>query len=120
MKNRIETLRQQLDRHNHRYYVLNKPEISDLDYDRLMRELVELEERYPEYADPCSPSQRVGSDITNQFRQVRHRFPMLSLANTYSIAEIGEFNDRIAKEIDEPAAYVCELKFDGTDRKSVV
>ena len=114
MKNRIETLRQQLDRHNYRYYVLNEPEISDFDYDKLMRELVELEERYPEFADPNSPSQRVGSDITNQFRQVSHRFPMLSLANTYSMEEIGEFNDRIIREIDTPAEYVCELKFDGT------
>lgn len=114
MKTRIEELRRQLDRHNYYYYVLNAPRISDLDYDKLMRELLELEERYPELSDPNSPSQRVGSDITNQFEQIRHRFPMLSLANTYSTDEIGDFHNRIVKEIDEPVEYVCELKFDGT------
>ena len=114
MKNRIEELRRQLDHHNYRYYVLNEPEISDFDYDKLMRELIELEERYPEFNDPNSPSQRVGSDITNQFTQVRHRFPMLSLANTYSLEEVGDFNDRILKDIDRQVEYVCELKFDGT------
>lgn len=114
MKNRIEELRRQLDRHNYRYYVLNDPEISDFDYDKLMRELIALEEQHPELADPNSPSQRVGSDITNQFRQVRHRFPMLSLANTYSLGEISDFNDRVLKETDQSVEYVCELKFDGT------
>ncbi|MCD8185732.1 MAG: NAD-dependent DNA ligase LigA [Rikenellaceae bacterium] len=114
MKDRIAELRRQLDHHNYLYYVQNRPEISDYDYDKLMRELIGLEELYPDMADPNSPSQRVGSDITNQFEQVRHRFPMLSLANTYSMDEISDFNDRIIKETDRQVEYVCELKFDGT------
>ncbi len=111
---KITALRRRLDEHNHRYYVLNDPSISDFEYDRMMRELVDLEAAHPELADPHSPSQRVGSDATNAFEQVRHRFPMLSLANTYSIEEIAEFNNRIVKETDRPVEYVCELKFDGT------
>ncbi|MDR0954660.1 MAG: NAD-dependent DNA ligase LigA [Rikenellaceae bacterium] len=114
MKDRIDTLRQQLDHHNYRYYVLSQPEISDREYDRLMRELIDLEEQHPQYADPNSPSQRVGNDSTNTFRQVPHRFPMLSLANTYSMGEVAEFNDRVVKEIGREVEYVCELKFDGT------
>jgi DNA ligase (NAD+) len=111
---KIAGLRRQLDEHNYRYYVLNDPIVSDFEYDRSMRELIGLENRHPEYADPLSPSQRVGSDVTNTFEQVRHRFPMLSLANTYSAGEIAEFDRRVVKEIDQPAEYVCELKFDGT------
>ena len=81
---RIRELRTQLNDHNRKYYVENAPEISDFEFDRLLRELQELEAAHPEYADPNSPTVRVGSDITSEFRSVRHRFPMLSLGNTYS------------------------------------
>ncbi|MEZ3443258.1 NAD-dependent DNA ligase LigA [uncultured Alistipes sp.] len=110
---RIEELRRQLNYHNRKYYVDNEPEISDFDFDRMMRELQDLEQAHPEYADPNSPTVRVGSDITSEFRSVEHRFPMLSLGNTYSLEELHEFLARIEKEA-EGAEYVCELKFDGT------
>ena len=88
---RIEELRRELDRHNYKYYVENAPEISDFEFDTMMRELIDLEREYPQYADPNSPSVRVGSDLTSDFRTVRHRFPMLSLGNTYSLDELHEF-----------------------------
>lgn len=110
---RIETLRKQLEYHNHRYYVDNAPEISDFEFDALMRELQELEKAHPEFADPNSPSVRVGSDLSSEFQTVKHRFPMLSLGNTYSLDELHEFIDRIEREAG-PTEYVCELKFDGT------
>ena len=113
IRERIEELRRQLHRHNRKYYVENAPEISDFEFDALMRELAELEREHPEYADPDSPTVRVGSDITSEFRSVRHRFPMLSLGNTYSPDELHEFVARIEKEVG-PTEYVCELKFDGT------
>ena len=110
---RIEELRRQLEYHNRRYYVDNAPEIPDYEFDALMRELQELERRHPEYADPNSPTQRVGSDLTAEFETVRHRYPMLSLGNTYSLEELHEFLERIEREAGE-TEYVCELKFDGT------
>lgn len=110
---RIEELRKQLEYHNHRYYVDNAPEISDFEFDTLMRELQELEQAHPEFADPNSPSVRVGSDLSTEFQTVKHRFPMLSLGNTYSLDELHEFIQRIEKEAG-PTEYVCELKFDGT------
>ena len=110
---RIEELRRELDRHNYKYYVENAPEISDFEFDTMMRELIDLEQEYPQYADPNSPSVRVGSDLTSDFRTVRHRFPMLSLGNTYSLDELHEFIDRIEREVGA-ADLVCELKFDGT------
>ena len=113
IRERIEELRRQLHRHNRKYYVENAPEISDFEFDALMRELAELEREHPEYADPDSPTVRVGSDITSEFRSVRHRFPMLSLGNTYSPDELHEFVARIEREVG-PTEYVCELKFDGT------
>lgn len=113
IRERIETLRKQLEYHNHRYYVDNAPEISDFEFDTLMRELQELEKTHPEFADPNSPSARVGSDLTAEFHTVKHRFPMLSLGNTYSLDELHEFIDRIEREAG-PTEYVCELKFDGT------
>ncbi len=113
VQQRIETLRKTLEYHNRRYYVDNAPEISDFEFDALMRELQDLERAHPEYADPNSPSVRVGSDLTTEFRSVRHRFPMLSLGNTYSIDELHEFIGRIEREAG-PTEYVCELKFDGT------
>ena len=113
IRERIEELRRQLHRHNRKYYVENAPEISDFEFDALMREMAELEREHPEYADPDSPTVRVGSDITSEFRSVRHRFPMLSLGNTYSPDELHEFVARIEREVG-PTEYVCELKFDGT------
>ena len=110
---KIKELRERLDYHNRRYYVDNAPEISDFEFDAMMRELQDLEAAHPEFADPNSPTARVGSDITTEFATVRHRFPMLSLSNTYSIEELREFVERVEKEIGE-TEFVCELKFDGT------
>ncbi|WP_300748399.1 NAD-dependent DNA ligase LigA [uncultured Alistipes sp.] len=109
----ILDLRRQLNEHNRKYYVDNAPDISDFEFDRLMRELQDLEAAHPEYADPNSPTMRVGSDITAEFRSVRHRFPMLSLGNTYSLDELHEFIGRVEKEVGQ-TEFVCELKFDGT------
>ena len=88
---RIVYLRNELHRHNHSYYVLNMPEISDFEFDQLMRELQDLEAQHPEMYDPTSPTMRVGSDLTNEFTQVAHRYPMLSLGNTYSFEEVTDF-----------------------------
>ncbi|WP_304953421.1 NAD-dependent DNA ligase LigA [uncultured Alistipes sp.] len=113
VRERIEELRRQLEYHNHKYYVENDPSISDFEFDALMRELQQLEEAHPEFADPDSPTMRVGSDISSEFVTVRHRYPMLSLGNTYSLDELHEFLERIEREAG-PTEYVCELKFDGT------
>jgi DNA ligase (NAD+) len=113
-KERILQLRELLDHHNHLYYVLSKPEISDFGYDRLMQELRDLEEQHPEMADPGSPSQRVGSDTDSSFVQVKHMYPMLSLDNTYTREEIEDFDARVRKALpEEKIEYVCELKYDG-------
>ena len=110
---RIKELRDRLNYHNYKYYVENSPEISDYDFDMMLRELQDLETQYPEFDDPNSPTKRVGSDLTSEFKTVAHRFPMLSLGNTYSLEELHEFIARIEKELGE-VEYVCELKFDGT------
>ena len=110
---RIEELTKLLDYHSHKYYIENTPEISDFEFDALLRELQDLEAKYPEAVDPNSPTKRVGSDLTTEFKSVEHRFPMQSLSNTYSMEELGEWIDRIVKEIGE-VDFVCELKFDGT------
>jgi DNA ligase (NAD+) len=110
---RIRDLRRELERHNHLYYVVNRPEISDFEFDRLMRELQDLEERFPELNDPNSPSKRVGGDITEKFEKVKHRFPMLSLSNTYSREEIEQWETRVKKEIEGDFQFVLELKYDG-------
>ena len=112
-KARIEKLRLEIEEHNHKYYVLNQPEISDFEYDILLNELDTLEKKFPEFIVENSPTQRVGSDITREFIQYEHRYPMLSLGNTYSAEEVREFDARIKKAIQEPVEYVCELKFDG-------
>ena len=109
----IESLREQLNYHNHKYYVENSPEITDFEFDTLMRRLMDLEAEYPQYADPLSPTVRVGSDRTCEFNSVQHRYPMLSLSNTYSIEELTAFIERIEREWGA-TEYVCELKFDGT------
>lgn len=113
MKQRIEELRRWLNYHNRKYYVDNAPEVSDYEFDQRMHELQRLESEHPEYDDPNSPSRRVGSDLTTEFRTVEHRYPMLSLGNTYSIEELHEFFDRVEREVGQ-VEYVCELKFDGT------
>lgn len=113
-KQQIEHLRRELNRHNHLYYILSQPEISDYEFDSMLRELAELEAKYPEYQDPNSPTKRVGSDLTDEFVQVQHKYPMLSLANTYSEEEIRDFDTRVVKGIGEKPEYVCELKYDGT------
>lgn len=110
----IEILRRQLHEHNYRYYVLSQPAITDFEFDRLMHQLMELEAAHPEYYDPNSPSVRVGSDINNNFTQVDHRFPMLSLQNTYSEGEVADFYNRVKRTLNEDFEIVCELKFDGT------
>ena len=109
----IEQLRAQLNEYNRRYYQENDPVISDRQFDELMHRLQELERQYPQYDDPNSPTRRVGSDLTNRFESVRHRYPMMSLSNTYSLEELREFYDRVTAEAPE-ADFVCELKFDGT------
>ena len=113
-KERILELREVLHEHNHRYYVLNAPVISDFEFDGLMRELQDLEAENPDMYDPSSPSMRVGSDITKEFKQVVHKYPMLSLGNTYSKAEVAEFYDRVKRFLNEEFEICCELKFDGT------
>jgi DNA ligase (NAD+) len=114
VKERIMQLREEIDHHNYRYYVLSQPEVSDFGYDQLLHELMTLEKQYPEFFDPDSPSQRVGNDADDNFVQFRHTYPMLSLGNTYSRSEIADFEDRIRKVLpSEPIEYVCELKYDG-------
>lgn len=111
---KIESLRTQLNDHNYNYYVLNSPVVSDFEFDRLMRELQDLEIRYPEYADSNSPTQRVGSDVNKSFRQVAHKYPMLSLSNTYTITEVSDFYDRVKESLNTDFQIVGELKYDGT------
>lgn len=118
-KEEIERLRKEIEKHNYNYYVLNDPAISDYDFDKMLAKLGELESRYPGYADPNSPTRRIGADITEGFAQVRHRTPMYSLGNTYSEEEVAAFMTRIEKELPElgygaNVDYCCELKFDGT------
>ncbi len=113
-KERILELRRILEYHNARYYIDNAPEISDREFDELMHELEGLEGRFPEMYDPNSPTQRVGQDINREFVQVEHRYPMLSLGNTYSEEELQEFDARVRKVVGDAVEYVCELKYDGT------
>jgi DNA ligase (NAD+) len=114
MQQQIQQLRQTLHEHNYNYYVLSQPTISDAEFDGLMQKLISLEAQYPEFHDPNSPSVRVGSDINKNFSQVAHRYPMLSLQNTYSEGEVSEFYNRVQKALNENFEIVCELKFDGT------
>ncbi len=112
-KSRIEKLSKQLNEHNYRYYVLDSPTISDFEFDVLLKELESLEKQFPEFASDDSPTQRVGGQITKKFNTVKHKYPMLSLGNTYSIEELQNFDSRIRKKINQEFDYVCELKFDG-------
>ena len=111
---RIDRLREELHQHNYNYYVLNAPVISDREFDMLMKELQDLESRHPEHFDENSPSMRVGSDINKDFTQVQHKYPMLSLGNTYSEADVKDFYERVRKALNEPFEICCEMKFDGT------
>ena len=113
-KEQIDQLRAQLHEHNYKYYILSQPDISDFEFDAMMKQLAHLENEYPEYNDPNSPTKRVGSDINTSFRQVTHRYPMLSLQNTYSHEEVTEFYNRVKRALNDDFEIVCELKFDGT------
>lgn len=112
-KQRIDELADEIRRHNHSYYVLSRPTISDYAFDMLMEELMQLEKEFPQFAEPDSPTQHVGGGITKEFRQVLHKYPMMSLGNTYSEDEIRDFEERIHKTSGDEVVYVCELKFDG-------
>ena len=114
IQERIDELRAELHRHNYNYYVSNSPKISDQEFDFMMRELQDLEAAHPEYYDENSPTMRVGSDISKEFVQVDHKYPMLSLGNTYSAAEVADFYQRVKTSLNEDFEVCCELKFDGT------
>ncbi|HEY0054971.1 MAG TPA: NAD-dependent DNA ligase LigA [Pedobacter sp.] len=113
IQEQMDALVKELNHHNYNYYVLAQPTISDYEFDLKLKQLEELEKQYPEYQDENSPTQKVGGDITKKFETVRHRWPMLSLGNTYSEQDLRDFDDRIRKAIGSDFEYVCELKFDG-------
>lgn len=115
IKNQIEALRQELHDHNHRYYILDEPIISDYEFDQLLQTLQDLEKKYPDFSDPNSPTKRVGGGITKSFETVPHKYPMYSLSNTYSKEELLQWEERLKKALGEEAQieYTCELKFDG-------
>ena len=112
-KARIEELSALIDKHNRLYYQDAKPVISDFEFDQLLEELIRLEKEFPQFRASDSPSLRVGGEVTKEFVSVTHRYPMLSLGNTYSEEEVREFDERVRKVVGEEVAYVCELKFDG-------
>jgi DNA ligase (NAD+) len=112
-RERIDKLRREIEEHNRRYYVFNHPVISDFEFDLLINELDTIEKKFPEFMVEGSPTQHVGSDITREFRQYEHKYPMLSLGNTYSYEELHDFDSRLSKSVSSPVEYVCELKFDG-------
>ncbi len=113
VKKKIEELSKQLDEHNYSYYVLSNPVISDFEFDKLLEELIQLEKAHPEHLSPDSPSQRVGGQITKEFKTVKHKYAMLSLGNTYSEEELIDFDERVKKVLHSNYEYVCELKYDG-------
>ena len=112
-KARISELGKIIENHNYNYYILTQPTISDYDFDMLLNELIDLEKQFPDLVLPDSPTQRVGGDLTKEFKTVKHRYPMLSLSNSYNIEEVKDFISRIKKTIEEDVEFVCELKFDG-------
>ena len=113
-KERIIQLRQELHEHNYKYYVLNQPTIGDQEFDFMMHELQDLEAKHPEMADPNSPTQRVGSDLNEEFRQVEHKYPMLSLANTYNEQDVSDWYESVKKGLaGEDFEVCCEMKYDG-------
>ena len=110
-KEEIEQLRRELEQHNYNYYVLNQPTISDYDFDQMMHHLEDLEMFYPQYADPNSPTQRVGSDLNQSFKAVAHKYPMLSLANTYNEGEVRDFYNRVKEGLEGEDFEICaEMK----------
>ncbi len=112
-RQRIAALSEELERHNYNYYILAKPTISDYEFDMMLEELARLEHEFPEFLSPSSPTQRVGGGITKEFQSVKHRYPMLSLSNSYSKEDIEDFITRIKKSVDTEVEFCCELKFDG-------
>ena len=114
IKQEIQKLRDDLNHHNHLYYVLDQPKISDFEFDALMNRLIDLESQYPEFFDPLSPTVRVGGGLVQEFKTVKHNYPMLSLANTYSQLELKQFDDRVKRVLNRNIIdYTCELKYDG-------
>lgn len=113
IEERINWLREELSQHNYSYYVLDKPEISDYDFDKMLEELQQLENEHPEFYDPNSPSQRVGGEVTKNFETLVHEYPMYSLSNSYSKEELEDWEKRVMKLVDGAVEFVCELKFDG-------
>jgi len=109
----IEKLSKEIEEHNYKYYALANPSISDYDFDMLLEKLIKIEKEHPELIKPDSPSQRVGGAITKEFKQVKHKYPMISLANTYSEEELRDFDERVRKVVGDNVEYVCELKYDG-------
>ncbi len=112
-KEKIQQLTQEINQHNYNYYVLSSPTVSDYDFDMLLESLIKLEQAFPEFADENSPSKRVGGEVTKAFETVKHKYPMLSLGNSYSKEEIADFETRIKKLVEDEIEYVCELKYDG-------
>tara|TARA_B000000437_G_scaffold215591_1_gene190604 strand:- start:122 stop:589 length:468 start_codon:yes stop_codon:yes gene_type:complete len=112
-KERIYSLRKEINYHNHAYYVKDAPEISDFEFDALLNELINLENKFPQYFDVNSPTQRVGSSLVDGFETIDHNYPMLSLGNTYSEEDLFDFDTRTKKIISSDFDYVCELKYDG-------
>src|ERR1700754_3979797 len=112
-KKQIESLTSELKQHNYNYYVLAMPTIADFDFDKKLEELSGLEKQFPEFAEPDSPTQQVGGEITKEFETVKHKWPMMSLGNTYSEQELLDFDQRIRKGIGDYFEYVCKIKFDG-------
>jgi len=110
---RIARLTEEIRQHNYNYYVLSRPVITDYEFDQLLEELIRLEQEFPEFAATDSPTRRVGGEVTKEFQQVTHRYPMLSLGNTYSEQDVRDFEERVRKVIGEETEYACELKFDG-------
>src|ERR1022692_4705736 len=104
-KKRIEDLSKQLEEHNYKYYVLSNPSISDYDFDMLLNELIMMEKEYPQFASPDSPTQRVGGQITKEFKSVKHKYPMMSLGNTYNEEELKDFDERVRKVIGNDFEY---------------
>lgn len=112
-KDRIDALVKELKQHNYNYYVLAMPTISDYEFDQKLKELEALEKAHPEFLDPNSPTQKVGGEITKNFKTVTHKWPMMSLGNTYNEQDLIDFDQRVRKAIGDDFEYVCELKFDG-------
>ena len=120
VQDRIVFLRSELQQHNYNYYVLDKPAISDFEFDMLLNELIDLEKQNPQFYDANSPTQRVGGELIKSFDTVAHEYRMLSLGNTYSAEELVDFDKRITKLVETEIEYVCELKYDGVSILSLI